>query len=100
MKMLEVVMVRVYVMEKSGMLAKILDCLHHKTQVRGVSVFRAIQGFGETGEYETFLLDLSLNLPLAIEFFDERAKVDLALELISSLVKPEHIVCWDANTVV
>jgi hypothetical protein len=42
-------------------------------------------------------VDLSLNLPLTIEFFDHPEKVTLALEQLGKLIKPEHVVCWEAQ---
>ncbi len=60
-------------------------------------MFRAIKGIGETGEHSSNLLDMSLDLPLAIEFFDEPQKIETALEYLTTIVKPEHIVCWQAQ---
>ena len=66
-------------------------------KIRGTSVFRAIQGFGKTGNHTTSLVDLSLNLPLIIEFFDKKDKVEIALEHLNKIVKPEHIIFWNAK---
>jgi PII-like signaling protein len=90
-------MVRIYITESSGLLPKIVDYLKKEAKVRGISVFRAISGFGETGNHTTSLLDLSLDLPLTLEFFDHKEKVDAALEALSKMVKPEHIVTWEVN---
>jgi uncharacterized protein len=97
MKTIPVLVVRVYITESSGLLHKVVDYLKKEAKVRGISVFRAISGFGETGNHMTSLLDLSLDLPLAIEFFDHKEKVELALEALSKMVKPEHIITWEAN---
>jgi hypothetical protein len=32
-----------------------------------------------------------------IEFFDSSEKVDIALEHLDKIIKPEHIVCWEAQ---
>lgn len=72
--------------------------LHHEAKVRGVSVFRAIGGYGNSGnEHNASLMDLSLDLPVAIEFFDHPEKVKLALVELNKMVKPEHVVCWEAQ---
>lgn len=96
MKTIEIKVARIYIMEASGSLSAILSYLQKTANVRGVSVFRAISGFGETGKHSTSLLDLSLNLPLTIEFFDEPQKVEHALEYLSTIIKPEHIIFWTA----
>ena len=94
----DIVFVRVYITESSHLVNSILQHLKTEVKIRGVSVFRAISGYGETGDYSTSMLDLSLNVPLAIEFFDHKDKVDVALEYLCTKVKYEHIVFWDAKT--
>jgi PII-like signaling protein len=98
MKTIDVLMVRIYITEASHLLNKIVDYLRKDAKIRGISVFRAISGFGETGNHTASLVDLSLDLPLVVEFFDDdRNKIERALEHLSTLVKPEHIVLWDAK---
>jgi len=97
MKFIAVTMVRIYITENSKLLSPILNYLEKEVMIRGVSVFRAIRGIGETGEHGASLIDLSLNLPLVIEFFDSSEKVDIALEYLDKIIKPEHIVCWEAQ---
>lgn len=97
MKTLDVVFVRIYITESSQLLNKIVRYLKTEANIRGVSVFRAIRGFGETGEHSASLLDLFLDLPLSIEFFDQKDKVQIALEHLSQTIKPEHIVFWNAK---
>lgn len=97
MKTVEVVVARVYITESSHLLKTIIDYLKNKAGIRGVSVFRAVSGFGETGEHTTSWVDLALDLPLVIEFFDSKQKIDPALDYLSTLIKPEHIVFWNAS---
>ncbi len=97
MKSMDVVMVRVYITEASHLLDKVVTYLTKEAKIRGFSVFRAISGKGESGSHSSFLLDLSLDLPLAIEFFDSKEKIDVALEYLSTIIKHEHIVFWDAK---
>jgi PII-like signaling protein len=94
----DVVMVRVYVMESSHLLKKIMHYLRDEAHVRGVSVFRAISGFGRDGEHGSSLLDLSLDLPLTIEFFDDKAIIEPILVYLSGLVKPQHLTFWNVKT--
>lgn len=98
MKTINVIMVRIYITESSHLLNKIITFLKKEIKVRGISVFRAISGYGETGTHTSSLIDLSLDLPLAIEFFDDNADtIEKALDGLTTMVKPEHIVIWDAK---
>lgn len=98
MKTVNVTLVRIYITESSHLLKQIVDYLQQTAKIRGISVFRAISGFGESGDHTSALIDLSLNLPLTIEFFDDdKAKIDAALEHLNTMVKPEHIVMWEAK---
>lgn len=98
MKMIDVLVVRVYVTEASHLLEKIIYHLKTEATIRGISVFRAISGYGESGTHESSLLDLSLNLPLTIEFFDnDKLKIEKSIEYLSSIIKPEHIIVWEAK---
>ena len=97
MNVVNVLFVRVYITESSHLVNSILKYLKEEAQIRGVSVFRAISGFGATGEHSISLVDLSLDLPLAIEFFDTKDKVEPALEHLNQIVKPAHIIFWEAK---
>lgn len=93
-----VMVVRVYVMESTQLLDKIVDYLQNEAQISGVSVFRAISGFGQTGNHTSSLIDLSLNLPIIVEFFDTKEKTSFAISHLSTIVKHEHIIFWEAQT--
>lgn len=97
MKTLDVLVVRIYITESSHTRDTIVSYLTKEAKIRGVSVFRAISGFGETGPHSASLLDLSLNLPLVIEFFDHKEKVENALVYLNETIKPEHIIFWEAK---
>ncbi len=61
-------------------------------------MFRAIGGFGETGSHTASLIDLSLDLPLTIEFFDDdKDKIEKAFNYAGTIVKPEHSCIWTCN---
>jgi hypothetical protein len=97
MKTVNVIFVRIYITESSHMLDTIVNYLKKEAKMRGISVFRAISGFGDTGNHVASLVDLSLDLPLSIEFFDSKDKIEPALEHLSSIINPEHIVFWEAK---
>ncbi|MFI4918858.1 MAG: DUF190 domain-containing protein [Legionellales bacterium] len=98
MKTIEVMVVRVYIMESSHLLKKTVSYLKNEAKIRGISVFRAIEGFGETGDHGISMVDLSLDLPLVIEFFDSKDKIELVLEYLNKTIKPEHMIFWSAQT--
>jgi len=98
MNMVDVIMVRVYITEGSHLLDKIVSHLQKEIQIRGLSVFRAIEGFGSSGKHSSALVDLSLDLPLTIEFFDsDQTKIESAFNYLKSLITPEHVVSWLAR---
>ena len=91
-------MVRVYLSESQRLLPKLLAKLHDEEKVRGVTVFRGISGFGKSGVvHSSTLLDLSLDLPVIIEFFDTPAKVTGILEHLRDLLPAGHVVSWSAQ---
>ncbi len=96
MKTTAVTMVRVYMTESNG-LKHLLAYLHDESQVRGVTVFRGITGFGKSGQvHSSALLDLSMDLPVVVEFFDVPEKVSAILEHMNTWIEPDHIVSWPA----
>lgn len=97
MKTVDVIFVKIYITESSYMLNTIVSYLKKEAKIRGISVFRAISGFGDSGNHTASLVDLSLDLPLSIEFFDSKDKVEPALEYLSGIIKHEHIVFWNAK---
>lgn len=98
MKHSDVIMVRIYLTESEKTLEMLLAKLHDEEKVRGVTVFRGISGFGRSGKvHSTSLLDLSLNLPIVIEFFDEPAKVERILSHLKDILPADHVVSWPAR---
>ena len=91
----DALMVRVYLCESDHELNPLLKCLHDELKVRGVTVVRGIAGFGQSGAvHAASLLDLSLDLPLVLEFFDDPDKVRRALTRLNDFVAPGHVVTW------
>jgi hypothetical protein len=98
MKLRDVTMVRVYLTEGSKLVKELLARLHDEEKVQGVTVFRGIAGFGKSGVmHSSTLLDLSMKLPVVIEFFDEPAKVERILSHLQSQLPPGHVVKWAAQ---
>jgi PII-like signaling protein len=101
MNTLDVMFVRIYLTEGEGNMQDLLKCLHDEEKVQGVTVFRGISGFGKSGKmHSSSLLDMSLDLPLVIEFFDVPKKVNDILEHIRKDIDPGHIVSWPATLAV
>lgn len=101
MNTLDVTFVRIYLTEGEGLMERLLKRLHDEEKVHGVTVFRGISGFGKSGKmHASSLLDMSLDLPLVIEFFDVPEKVSAILEHIRKDVEPGHIVSWGGTLVV
>lgn len=94
----EVTVVRVYLHEAKGQVKELLRYLHDDSKVRGVTVFRGITGFGTSGEYHSSTLtDMSLDLPVVVEFYDEPEKAKEIIEYLNTKIKPGHVVYWSAK---
>ncbi len=98
MKFKEVRIVRVYITESSNLLDTLFSYLKEEAKISGVSVFRAIEGFGKTGELTASWVDLSLDLPLVVEFFDTKNKIEPVLTYLSTISKHVHFIFWDVKT--
>jgi uncharacterized protein len=91
----DALMVRVYLSESDHATKELMRCLHEELKVRGVTVMRGIEGYGSSGKrHAASLIDLSLDLPLIVEFFDQPDKAAVAIARIERFVSPGHIVSW------
>jgi PII-like signaling protein len=98
MKFSEVTVVRIYLTETGELQKTLLAKLHDEEKVRGVTVFRGVSGFGRSGKvHSSTLLDLSLDLPLVIEFFDSPEKIKRILTHLGKILPPGHVVSWNAR---
>lgn len=98
MNAIEVTVVRIYLHEREPQLKRIMQLLHDELRVRGVTAFRGIAGFGASGQWHVAgVVDLSLDLPLVVEFFDEPSRAHAAVEQLTAICKPGHIVQWSAR---
>jgi len=98
----QVTIVRIYLHEadhgrRKTLMQEILNILQDQNRIRGVTVFRGIAGFGESGEVRASdILRIMVDLPLVIEFFDEPSVVEAVLSLLDGLVPNDRIVTWNA----
>jgi PII-like signaling protein len=93
-----VTFVRIYLTEGERQLDSLLKQLHDIENVRGVTVFRGVTGFGKSGKFHSSqLLDLSSDLPLVVEFFDEPSKVERILSHLKDEFESGHVVQWPAS---
>ncbi len=98
MTSIDVTVVRVYLTEAEAHLQTLLKRLNDWGKVRGVTVFRGIAGFGQSGTiHSSSLMDLSLDLPVVIEFFDEPGKAGEMIDYLYQVVGPGHIISWSAT---
>ena len=96
--MSDVTVVRIYLNEKENRLDRLLRFLHDEEKVRGVTAFRGIAGFGASGELHTArTLDIALDLPIVVEFFDATDKVARILADLRERVDVNHVISWDAR---
>ena len=99
----DVMVVRIYLSEadqgrRTTLVREIFSRLHDTHQVRGLTVFRGIAGFGSSGEvHSADLLRWTADLPLVIEFFDEPERVEAALAAIAALLPAGHVLRWPAR---
>lgn len=96
----QMLLVRVYLSEadqgrRHNLLDEIMELLHDRHRVHGVTVFRGIAGFGAKGQVRSAdLLRLTQRLPLVVEFFDEPTVVAEALQALDEILPSGHIVSW------
>ena len=100
----DMILVRIYLSEadqgrRHNLLDEVMELLHDKHRVHGVTVFRGIAGFGAKGVvHSADLLRLALRLPLVVEFFDEPKVAEEALKALDGLLPSGHIISWPVTT--
>jgi len=93
-----ITIVRIYLTEGEAQLKPLIKRLHDWEKLRGLTVFRGITGYGESGVmHNTGIVDLSLNLPVVVEFFDDEKKINEIWSHLEGTVKPGHMVRWNAE---
>jgi PII-like signaling protein len=92
-----VTVARIYLRESEHLLGKIISFLHDEEKVSGVTVSQGIAGFGSDGTIHTaHLLDLSLDMPLIVEFYGEPARVETVIQHLTQRMHLPHITTWSA----
>ncbi len=94
----EVTVVRIYLTEGQHQLDTFMTALHDEHKVMGVTAFRGIAGFGQSGKmHASSLLDMSLDLPMVLEFFDAPEKIQFIVNEFEQKLKPGHLITWSAQ---
>ena len=94
-----VTVVRVFLTEGKGQMEYLIKQLHDDFEIRGMTVFRGVSGFGQSGKlHESSLIDLSLDLPVVLEFFDTPEKIQPVIDELNRTLEPGHYIYWSANT--
>lgn len=89
---------RIYALDGDNRIEKALCILRDRENIRGATVFRGIEGMGASREIHTSsLVDLSLELPLILEFYDEPDKVVKAIDAVQAELHFDHIISWTAQ---
>lgn len=99
MNELSIMVVRVYLTEGESKLNELLGYLHDEAKVRGTTVYRGISGFGPSGKvHSSSLVDMSLDLPVTVEFFEETHKAEAIIQTVSDMIDAGHVIYWPATT--
>jgi len=86
---------RIYLTEGDHQLSEIVQYLHDSEKISGATVFRGIEGYGLSGKiHDSSLIDLSFNLPITVEFFDQSDNIILALEHIKKNFNITQAISW------
>jgi len=94
----EVTFVRIYLREGEHVMRDLVKHLVATHEVAGLTVFQGMAGVGSDGRLHTAsLVDLSLDLPLVVEFFDAPERVESALADIIERYDLHHVVTWPAT---
>lgn len=89
---------RIYTLEGDDRIEKALNILRDEENILGATVFRGIEGMGSSRDIHTSsLVDLSLALPLILEFYDEPDAVIKAIETLQAKLHFDHIVSWPGH---
>ena len=94
----EVTVVRIYLTEGKHQLDKFMTALHDSYKVKGVTAFRGIAGFGQSGKmHAANLMDMSLDLPIVLECLDTPEKIRAIISDIKKDLQPGHLIFWSAQ---
>ncbi len=98
MKRMPITVARVYLTEREAQLDRLVEHLRTEERVHGLTVFRAVAGFGPSGHvHSAHLVDLAADLPLVVEFFDAPERVEVILAQLREWLPPGPVVTWPAQ---
>jgi PII-like signaling protein len=96
---MNVTVVRIYVAESAHLHQEIFRSLHDEHRVQGATLFKGLAGFGPSGQVHTAdLLELSLDLPVVIEFFDTPERAEAVLAALGGRLRDAHVITFAART--
>lgn len=98
MPTIPITLAKIYSREKEHRLQKLLKSLHDEERVMGATIIRGIQGFSFDGVmHDSSIVDLSLDLPLVLEFFDTPERVEAILKRLEDRMNLRGVVCLNAT---
>jgi PII-like signaling protein len=99
----QVTMVRINLQEsdhgkRRNLMDEVLNALHDRLSLDGVSVLRGIAGLsGEGVVHASDMMHFEVDLPLIIEFCCSPKIADAAIELLTDMVPAGHIISWSVT---
>ena len=98
MKTESVRIARIYLTEADHQLNNIMQYLHDHESISGATAYRGVEGYGLSGKmHDSSLIDLSFDLPVTIEFFDQSEKVLLAIKHVKENFNVSQTLSWLAE---
>jgi PII-like signaling protein len=95
---IDITVARIYLTEREAHLDRLVEHLRLEEKVTGLTVFRAVAGFGPSGHvHSAHLVDLAADLPLVVEFFDTPERIEAILAQLRTWLPPGPIVTWPAR---
>lgn len=99
MKTKTVRIARIYLTEADHQLNEIMLYLRSSNKIAGATAFRGFEGYGQSGKmHDSSLIDLSFDLPITIEFFDESHNVLSTIEYLQENFNVNQAVSWLAES--
>lgn len=89
---------RVYLTEADHQLKQMMQYLHDSEKIAGATAFRGVEGYGQSGEiHDSSLIDLSFDLPITVEFFDNSNNVLSVIEYLKEHFNVTQAISWLAE---
>jgi len=89
---------RVYLTEADHQLNDIMQYLHDNESISGATAYRGVEGYGLSGKmHDSSLIDLSFDLPITVEFFDESNNVLMVIKHLKEHFNVSQTISWLAE---